>query len=250
MSSSFGEALIDKAPPYISTAIGIACMVEDNEDMEEAGSSSSDFESTSDIMEDPRKAQIQDFCIQLHKLEHQELIDPVSSRALQIANLKDHLSELETHRKKSAALYNFDRDINKSEKVTKYFFRPPAPILRRVCIPSVQQADGSITTDPKEMAQAHNTYWTNVFQSPSKEYQIDTRTHDEELMQQHLQHTTARISPEDRAYLDSSLTAHDFRLAITSSKSHKVPWYDGLPIEYYRLFTSEWARVLELVHSF
>ena len=53
LSSSFGETLIDKADPYISTAIGIACMVEDNEVMEENGSSSSDVESTSDNMADP-----------------------------------------------------------------------------------------------------------------------------------------------------------------------------------------------------
>ena len=63
-----------------------------------------------------RKDQNQDFRIQLRKLEHQESIDPVSTRALQIATLKDHLSDLKTHRKKSAAIYHFDRDVNKSDQ--------------------------------------------------------------------------------------------------------------------------------------
>nr|CCA26095.1 AlNc14C346G10856 [Albugo laibachii Nc14] len=120
----------------------------------------------------------------------------------------------------------------------------------RIVFKPIQQANGSITTDPKEMAQAHNTYWANVFQFLSKEYQIDRHTHDEELMQQLPQHTSALTSPEDRDYLDSPFTAHELYWAIESAKSSKAPGYHGLPIEYYRLFTSEWARVLVLVYSF
>ena len=49
--------------------------------------------------------------------------------------------------------------------------------------------------------------------------------------------------------LDAPLTANDFFFAIKHTARGKSPGPDGLPAEYYQLFPTEWAQVLELVYA-
>ena len=49
--------------------------------------------------------------------------------------------------------------------------------------------------------------------------------------------------------LDAPITANDFFYAIRHTARGKAPGPDGLPAEYYQLFPSEWAQVLELVYA-
>ncbi|POM73524.1 Pollike protein [Phytophthora palmivora] len=49
--------------------------------------------------------------------------------------------------------------------------------------------------------------------------------------------------------MDAPLTANDFYWAIMHSKNGKAPGPDGLPIEYYKVAPSAWARIYEVVHD-
>nr|CCA20275.1 pollike protein putative [Albugo laibachii Nc14] len=195
-----------------------------------------------------RTKHIHDLQEQLHRLEIQEALEPSPTRAIAFSELQERIMDLSHHRKQSAAITHLDRDITQSERASKYFFCPPTPTLHRVCIPSAHRPDGTITTDPAQMAHAHNVYWADVFQSPSKRYHPIKRSHNAPAMTELLRHTTASLSSDDRRFLESPFIANDFYWAIKSSKPNKAPGYDGLPIEYYQLFVSEWACVLELVH--
>lgn len=127
----------------------------------------------------------------LCNLKHEIATNPSSVRSKEIDTLFHQLSTLEEVSSKSSAREHFDRDINHSERSSKFFFRPPTPILRRVCIPFILRADGTLTTETKEMPQAHNTYWADILQSPSREYRYTKGKYDTEAMQDLLQHTTA-----------------------------------------------------------
>ncbi|UIZ28705.1 hypothetical protein KXD40_009211 [Peronospora effusa] len=54
-------------------------------------------------------------------------------------------------------------------------------------------------------------------------------------LSQILQHTSSVLTPEDRAYLDSPLTANDFDWALQHTAPGKTPGPDGLPLDYYKM---------------
>ncbi|RLN96798.1 hypothetical protein BBJ28_00020081 [Nothophytophthora sp. Chile5] len=49
--------------------------------------------------------------------------------------------------------------------------------------------------------------------------------------------------------LDAPITANDLYWAIVKSKNEKAPGPDGLPVEYYKVKTSLWARIFEVVYA-
>lgn len=145
----------------------------------------------------------------------------------------------------------FDRDIDVRETGSKFFLRPPSTQDFRVAIPGVERDDGSVATDPEEMAALHRQYWGSVFQTPSRdlESKLDRRRYNPGALAEMLQHTTARLSEADRRFLEAPMTANDFYWAIVTSPKGKSSGFDGLPAEYYQLFPDKWARVYELVYA-
>ena len=145
----------------------------------------------------------------------------------------------------------FDHDIREGETGSAYFLRPPTPPDFRVSIPSVRRPDNSEATDAIEMAALHRNYWGSIFQSPSEDLasRIPRRRFQPLQFLQHLAHTTKRLRPHDQRFLDSPLTAHDFYWAITKSPKGRSSGLDGLPVEYYQLFPSKWARIYEMVYA-
>ena len=63
-----------------------------------------------------------------------------------------------------------------------------------------------------------------------------------------LQYTTSALTPADRAYLDSPLTANDFYEALHHTETGKTPGTDDLPLKYYKIDLTLWSRILEVVY--
>lgn len=61
---------------------------------------------------------------------------PTTTPPKRLAVIREQIKALQQRRTQSAAWNHFDREITQSERATKYFFRPPAPILHRISIPS------------------------------------------------------------------------------------------------------------------
>ena len=64
-----------------------------------------------------------------------------------------------------------------------------------------------------------------------------------------LEHTTPRLSPTYRAYLDSPLTANDFFWSLKHTALGKTPGPDGLPLDYYHVDLPIWSRIFEVVYG-
>ena len=64
-----------------------------------------------------------------------------------------------------------------------------------------------------------------------------------------LEHTTPRLSPTDRAFLDSPLTANDFFWALKHTALGKTPGPDGLPLDYYHVDLPIWSRIFEVIYG-
>ncbi|RQM12278.1 hypothetical protein DD237_005717 [Peronospora effusa] len=68
-------------------------------------------------------------------------------------------------------------------------------------------------------------------------------------LSQMLQHTSSVLTPEDRAYLDSPLTANDFYWALQHTAPGKTPGPDGLPLDYYKVDLPLWSRTLGVIYG-
>lgn len=49
--------------------------------------------------------------------------------------------------------------------------------------------------------------------------------------------------------LDAPITANDFYHTIKYTAQGKSPGPDGLPAEYYQLFSAKWAQILEIFYA-
>ncbi|GMG17267.1 unnamed protein product [Phytophthora fragariaefolia] len=138
----------------------------------------------------------------------------------------------------------FDSDIKCGEIGGKHFFRRPFNAEMNVVIPNVTLEDGTTTTDPELMTSAHRRYWGEIFQSPSIDFDHDfpQRRFSPIVMMDLLDHTTARLSAEDKRFLDAPMTANGFYWAIQTTAKGKSSGLDGIPAEYYQLFPDKWAQ--------
>ena len=63
-----------------------------------------------------------------------------------------------------------------------------------------------------------------------------------------LRPTTTRLTPFDRAYLDSPLTANDF-WALKRTASGKTPGPGGLPLDYYNVDLPIWSSIFKVIYG-
>ncbi|KAE9105635.1 hypothetical protein PF010_g12942 [Phytophthora fragariae] len=109
----------------------------------------------------------------------------------------------------------FAVDLKDAEKWSKFFFRPPQ-ILHNTPIP---------VDSPEEldtMCDEFNHFWSGVYRSPSKEFSHPKPKWNRLQMAEILQHTTAHLTPEQAAYMDSPLAANDFYWAIKHTTAGKA----------------------------
>nr|KAE8931217.1 hypothetical protein PF009_g18718 [Phytophthora fragariae] len=114
-----------------------------------------------------------------------------------------------------ASQKKFAVDLKDAEKWSKFFFRPPQ-ILHNTPIP---------VDSPEEldtMCDEFNHFWSGVYRSPSKEFSHPKPKWNRLQMAEILQHTTAHLTPEQAAYMDSPLAANDFYWAIKHTTAGKA----------------------------
>lgn len=88
-----------------------------------------------------------------------------------------------------------------------------------------------------------------MFHSPSKEFNHARPSWSCTKFAQILQHTEARLTPAQRAYLDSPFTANDFYWALKNTTPGKAPGPDGLPFAYYQSNLPLWCQLLEVTYA-
>lgn len=126
----------------------------------------------------------------------------------------------------------------------RYYFQGARPshllaMRIRTCdhfsdIPAIQIADGSVSTDPKEINNTFKDFFSELYRS---EVILDKDQCDDWLTELNL----PKLSREDSAGLDKAITLEELRIAMQSMQRGKSPGIDGIPPEFYIVF---WDRVL------
>lgn len=129
----------------------------------------------------------------------------------------------------------------------RYYFQGARPshllaMRIRTCdhfsdIPAIQIADGSISTDPKEINNTFKDFFSELYRS---EVILDKDQCDDWLTELNL----PKLSREDSAGLDNSITLEELRIAMQSMQRGKSPGIDGIPPEFYSVFWDQLSPYL------
>ncbi|KAE9209354.1 hypothetical protein PF002_g19136 [Phytophthora fragariae] len=160
-----------------------------------------------------------DFWLQLNLAEFELALQIIASSIymdkLKLSEKKAQLVVKLQEHKHYASQKKFAVDLKDAEKWSKFFFRPPQ-ILHNTPIP---------VDSPEEldtMCDEFNHFWSGVYRSPSKEFSHPKPKWNRLQMAEILQHTTAHLTPEQAAYMDSPLAANDFYWAIKHTTAGKA----------------------------
>uniref|UniRef100_A0AAV1VEX9 Reverse transcriptase domain-containing protein n=1 Tax=Peronospora matthiolae TaxID=2874970 RepID=A0AAV1VEX9_9STRA len=175
-------------------------------------------------------------------------MDPTDYNRLQRDQSRQDYMDFSTALRERNAASKFDLDVNSSERSSKHFFRAPAAADLRLSISSVDTSSG-LSRDPSTILLTHRQYWGTVFQSDSRDLGVEPQLFDSSKLQDILCHSLRKLKSSQASMLDAPITANDFFFAIKHTARGKSPGPDGLPAEYYQLFPTAWAQVLELVYA-
>jgi exonuclease III len=176
---------------------------------------------------------------------------PIECNKAALAQAKADLQAHRTTLQERNESKKFAADLHQSERATSYFFRAPQQDCLRSPITEFKQEDGSVTDDPAEIASGHRRFWGQLFQSPSPDLEhLRNATYQPLRLLEFLRDTVKRLTPAQQARMDAPLTANDLYWAIMKSENGKAPGPDGLPIEYYKIDPTHWARIYEVIHDY
>ncbi|KAF4027975.1 Reverse transcriptase (RNA-dependent DNA polymerase) [Phytophthora infestans] len=193
-------------------------------------------------------AQLRRLLVEFRESEASFAITSSDANARRLEETRQAFSDFSTALRERNAISKFDSDVALAEKSSKTFFRAPATAELKLGISSVDTPTG-ISHDPEVIKATHREYWGKLFQSDSRDLAAPKRPFDRAKLHSILQHSLQRLTTANKALLDAPLTANDFYYAIKTTARGKAPGPDGLPAEYYQLFPSQWALILELVYA-
>lgn len=193
-------------------------------------------------------AQLRSLLLDFQDSERDFALDPSDSNERRLEDTRQAFTDFTTALRERNSVSKFDSDVATAETSSKQFFRAPASAELKLNISSVDTPSG-ISRDPEVIQAEHRKYWGTLFQSDSRDLNVEPRGFDQAKLQSILQHSLRKLTSTQATMLEAPLTANDFYYAIKHTARGKAPGPDGLPAEYYQLFPSQWALVLELVYA-
>ncbi|GMF42040.1 unnamed protein product [Phytophthora fragariaefolia] len=193
-------------------------------------------------------AQLRCLLLDFQDAEHDFALAPSETTERRLRDTRQAFSDFNTALRERNSVSKFDSDVATAETSSKQFFRAPASAELKLGISSVDTPSG-ISSDPAIIKATHREFWGRLFQSDSRDLNVEPRGFDPVQLRSILEHSTRKLTSTQHAMLDAPLTANDFFHAIKNTARGKAPGPDGLPAEYYQLFPPQWALVLELVYA-
>ena len=189
-----------------------------------------------------RKREIEDLHIKINQLQHCQALDPSVDLSPELYRVKATLNKKLRESAHFASKHKFASDLQASERCSKFFFWSPQ-ILHMTPIPldSVEDLESTCAT--------FNQYWSRIYRSPSREYGHAKPNYDCMGLSQLLMHTTSRLTPANRAYMDSPFTDNYFYWSFKHMSSGKTPGPDSLPLDYYHVNLPLWSRISEVIYD-
>ena len=149
-------------------------------------------------------------------------------------NTELDLQELLDERVQSLIFRSQVRWYEGGERSTKYFFNlEKRNYNAKTCSKLLLENGSIIEDDPLILAEQRKFYETLYSKDPAVSFKLENTT---EIC----------LSESDRDTCNLPITEHEVSKAILSMSNGKVPGYDGLPIEFYKVF---WKQLKVLFHE-
>lgn len=139
---------------------------------------------------------------------------------------------------------SFDIHFSKAERNSSFFFRRPAARRTTTAITEVKTPEGTVTKDPKKIAEIHRTFWKHIFSKFGNGSEPALIRTDRQPLLDSIQKT---LSDHERAELDSPLSAKEIAEVIKSLPRRKATGLDGIRGEIFQLHVEKWAKILSNV---
>ena len=149
--------------------------------------------------------------------------------------VKQELLDLELKNAKGSMLRSKARFIEEGEKPTHYFFNLEKRNASRKHIKRLVLPGGTTTTNPEEISEYLQTFYTNLYTS------TDTSS---ECKEYFLQIEIPRLTTQEQKLCEGQLNIEECTNALKYFKQNKSPGNDGITIEFYRVFWSQLSSVL------
>ena len=172
-----------------------------------------------------RQHKIDELHLVVNRLQHQQASN---SSEIFSANLSSAKAALDAKLGESAhyaSKQKFASDIQATERCSKLLFRP-SQVLYKSPIP-VASAEAIEST-----CSSFKKYWSSIHCSPSRKYRHVKPQWDRMELSRYLQYTISALTPMDKVYLKSPLTANDFYWVLQHTATGKTPGPNGLPLDY------------------
>ena len=148
-------------------------------------------------------------------------------------NLKKQILEtLREEKIKGAMIRSRIHWLQESEKPTKYFLSLENKNYVDKTIKKIQNPDGKIITDQKEILSTIKLFYEKLFSDSNKS---DNETIDENISR--LDITT--LTPSQVKELEGPLTEKEIAETLKNMKNNKTPGIDGFPADFFKVFWSK-----------
>ncbi|RHY14198.1 hypothetical protein DYB32_010864, partial [Aphanomyces invadans] len=169
---------------------------------------------------------------------------PSEALAEELVQAKQDLQDALRRIKERNELDLFREQVDSQEKCSRIFLRPPVSQQRASKFPVKDAQDWDIQA-------AHcRRYWGKIFHTTSADAEAPAQDLNLSLHSEILQHTTARLTEDQKTFLEAPLTPEEFSSAIRSGPKNKAPGPDGMPYEYFQVNSNLWGAFLAQVHDF
>ncbi|XP_012819057.2 uncharacterized protein LOC105947410 [Xenopus tropicalis] len=153
--------------------------------------------------------------------------NPTEHTYEQLLSARSSLSRATVSLTRKAVLYQNQRIFEQGDKISKLLAYLSKPQNNSTAISHIRQDDGTLTTEPKTIAQQFASYYKNLYTT--------TVTYTKAQLIQYLASIPIpKLTPADRAYLDAPITRQEIADAIATLPPNKTPGPDGLPSNWYK----------------
>ena len=121
--------------------------------------------------------------------------------------------------------------MNMVKKSSKYFFSlEKAKYNAKTCY-SIFEKEGNLVSDPEKILNIQSEFYADLY------------SEDREVLFTLKNSSDTKVSSECRKIQDLQISMQDLETSIKGMNNNKTPGYDGLPVEFYKMF---WQRIKQV----
>jgi hypothetical protein len=141
----------------------------------------------------------------------------------------------------------FDRYALEAETSSRFFFRPPSHILRRIPLSTITKADGPSSSLPADVYEGFQAHWGQIF--GDARYCTDAAA--SEVDRQCLCDTIqSRLDTDQSNTIDEAVSVADYAASIRQLRTNSAPGPDGFTAEIFKIDPDAFGEILSIVFDY